>query len=48
MYMSTHCSCTGDYEPSCGCWELNLGLPLTPVGPAHSSQLALALRFIYY
>jgi hypothetical protein len=32
MYMSTLDGC----EPSCGCWELNLGPLLAPVGHAQS------------
>jgi hypothetical protein len=36
MYTSTHYSYTDGYEPSSGCWELNLGPLLTGVNPAHS------------
>ena len=36
-----YCSCTDGCEPSCGCWELNLGPLLTPVGPTSSGQLCL-------
>ena len=39
--MSPHYSCTDSYEPSSGCWELNLGPLLTPVCPARSGQLHL-------
>ena len=31
MYM-VYCGCTDGYEPSCGCWELNLG-PLLALAP---------------
>jgi hypothetical protein len=41
MYM-VYCGCTDGYEPSCGCWELNLG-PLLPLAP-----LAPAQRFIIF
>ena len=33
MYLSTHCNCADSCEPSNGCWELNLGLLLSPVNP---------------
>jgi hypothetical protein len=40
------CSCTDGCEHSCSCWELNLGLLLTPVGPFAQSLLAPVQRFI--
>ena len=42
--MSTHCSCTDGCEPSCGCWELNLG----PLLLLQSTPFAPAQRFTYY
>jgi hypothetical protein len=48
MYMSTHCNFTDGCEPSCGCWELYLGLLLAPVNPTRSGRpqwLQLPLSF---
>jgi hypothetical protein len=36
LCIGVHCSCTDGCEPSCGCWELNLGPLLALVHPARS------------
>ena len=37
-------SCTDGCEPSCGCWELNLGPLLTPVNPICSVPVCSGLK----
>lgn len=36
LCIGVHCSCTDGCEPSCGCWELNLGPLLAPFNPTRS------------
>jgi hypothetical protein len=36
-------SCKAGCEPSCGCWELNLGPLLGPVSPAPSDPMIYLL-----